>query len=172
MTESHGRKRERHTPRGSRRSTRAYGAGTRVVALFEAAKGAVVILAGFGLLALIHRNAQDVVEEIVRHLHFNPAKHFPHIFLDVAASVTDARLWALAVTALVYAVVRFVEAYGLWRQQAWAQWFGILSGGIYLPIEAYELFEKATVVRAGILVVNLLVVGWLAWVRWRAADTD
>jgi uncharacterized membrane protein (DUF2068 family) len=140
------------------------------VALFEAAKGTVVILAGFGLLALIHHNAQEVVEEIVRHLHFNPAKHFPHIFLDVAASLTDARLWALAVTALVYAVVRFVEAYGLWWQQAWAEWFAILSGGIYLPIEVYELIEKVTMVRAGILLINLLIVGWLAWVRWQARD--
>ncbi len=112
------------------------------------------------------------MEEVVRHLHFNPAKHFPHIFLDVAASVTDARLWALAVTALVYALVRFVEAYGLWGHQAWAEWFGILSGGIYLPIEMYELLEKATLVRGGILLINLVVVGWLAWVRWRAADTD
>ncbi len=170
MAESHGRKREKLAPRRVRH-TRGYGTGTRVVALFEAAKGAVVILAGFGLLALIHRNAQDVVEDIVRHLHFNPAKHFPHIFLDLAVSVTDARLWALAATALVYAVVRFIEAYGLWYEQAWAEWFAILSGGIYLPIEAYELVEKATAVRAGILLINLLVVGWLAWVRWRARDT-
>ncbi len=171
MSESDGRKREIRPLVDAEGCTRCYGTGTRVVALFEAAKGAVVILAGFGLLALIHRNAQDVVEDIVRHLHFNPAKHFPHIFLDLAASFTDARLWALAVTALVYAVVRFVEAYGLWWQQAWAEWFAILSGGIYLPIEAYELFEKATVVRAGILLVNFLVVGWLTWVRWRARDT-
>ena len=63
---------------------RGGGAGIRVVALFEAAKGAVVVMAGLGLLALIHRDAQAVAEEIVRHLHLNPVKHLPHIFLDAA----------------------------------------------------------------------------------------
>jgi uncharacterized membrane protein (DUF2068 family) len=143
-------------------------AGLRLVALLEAAKGAVVIMAGLGFLALLHRDVQAVAEEIVRHIHLNPASHYPHIFLDAAAKVTDARLWMMALTATVYAMVRFVEAYGLWREQVWAEWFGILSGGIYLPVEVYELTVHISVVKVSILFVNLLVVGWLSWVRWRA----
>ena len=143
-------------------------AGLRIVAMFEAAKGAVVILAGLGLLALIHRDAQKVAESIVRHLHLNPAMHFPRIFLDAAAAMTNTRLWVLAMTAFLYAVIRFVEAYGLWRKQVWAEWFGILSGGLYLPVEIYQLAIKVTVVKVSILVVNIIVVGWLCLVRWHA----
>jgi len=150
---------------------RGRGAGIRVVALFEAAKGAVVVLAGFGLLALIHRDAQALAEEIVRHLHLNPAKHLPHIFLDAAAAATDARLWALALTALLYAAIRFGEAYGLWRNRVWAEWFGILSGVLYLPVELYELTVSVSAVKLGVLLVNLVVVGWLCRVRWRARAT-
>jgi uncharacterized membrane protein (DUF2068 family) len=138
------------------------------VALFEAAKGAVVILAGLGLLALIHRDVQAVAESIVRHIHLNPARHFPHIFLDAAARATDARLWAMALTAMLYAAIRFAEAYGLWRKQVWAEWFGILSGSLYLPVEIYELALSISVVKICILLVNLIVVGWLSWVRWQA----
>jgi len=137
------------------------------VALFEAAKGGVVIIAGIGLLALIHRDVQRVAEEVVRHLHLNPAKRFPRIFLDAAAAATDARLWALALAAVAYALVRFVEAVGLWRQRAWAEWFGILSGSIYLPVELYELTVSVTPVKLIILAVNLFIVGWLSWVRWQ-----
>ncbi len=147
---------------------RSFDAGIRAVALFEAAKGAIVVTAGLGLLALIHRNAQDVAEEIVRHLHINPAKHYPRIFLDAAATVTDARLWALALTALVYAVIRFAEAYGLWRQRAWAEWFGILTGSIYLPVEFYELTVSVTAVKLAVFLVNLFIVAWLSRVRWLA----
>ncbi len=142
-------------------------AGLRLVALLEAAKGGVVILAGLGFLALLHRDVQSVAEEIVRHLHFNPASHYPRIFLDAAARVTDARLWIMALAAAVYATVRLVEAYGLWREQVWAEWFGILSGSIYLPVEIYELAMRVTVVKLVILAVNLGVVGWLARERWR-----
>jgi uncharacterized membrane protein (DUF2068 family) len=145
---------------------RSIVAGIRAVALFEAAKGVIVVTAGLGLLALIHRNAQAVAEEIVRHLHINPAMHYPRIFVDAAATVTDARLWVLALTASVYAMIRFAEAYGLWRQRAWAEWFGILTGSIYLPVELYELMISVTAVKMAVFIVNLFIVAWLSRVRW------
>lgn len=137
------------------------------MAILEAAKGAAVVLVGFGLLALVHRNVQVVAEELVRHLHINPSRHYPRVFLDAAAQANDIRLWTLAATAMLYALVRFVEAFGLWRQREWAIWFGILSGGIYLPLELYELTVSVTAVKVVLLLVNLFVVGWLAWVRWQ-----
>ena len=159
------RKRKSHGKSGRLRHEEA---GLHIVALFEAAKGAVVILAGVGLLALIHRDVQKVAENVVRHLHLNPARHFPHIFIDAVARTTDARLWAMALTAMLYAAIRFAEAYGLWRKQVWAEWFGIISGGLYLPVEIYELTVSVTVIKVCILLVNLIVVGWLSWVRWQA----
>ena len=153
---------------GSRGRHRHDDTGLHIVALFEAAKGAVVILAGLGLLALIHRDVQAVAESVVRHIHLNPARHFPHIFIDAAARATDARLWAMALAAMLYATIRFAEAYGLWRKQVWAEWFGILSGALYLPVEIYELALSVSVVKICILLVNLVVVGWLSWVRWQA----
>jgi uncharacterized membrane protein (DUF2068 family) len=143
-----------------------YGTSLHIVALFEAAKGVVVILAGLGLLALLHHRVQAVAEEIVARLHFNPARHVPQIFLQ-AVRMADAHHWALATAALLYALVRFVEAYGLWRRQVWAEWFGILSGSIYLPLELYELSRSVTFVRLAVFLVNLAIVGWLAWVRWQ-----
>lgn len=170
MTGAHGRKGKQRSHAGGRGHDGGYAAGIRVVAIFEAAKGLIVIVAGLGLLALIHRDVQALAEEIVRHLHLNPAKHLPQIFLDAAAKVTDVRLWLMALTALVYAMVRFFEAYGLWRQRVWAEWFGILSGSIYLPIEVYELTVSVSAVKISMLLVNLLVVGWLSWVRWQAKE--
>lgn len=142
-------------------------AGLRTIALLEGAKGALIILAGFGLLGLIHHDAQRIAEEIVRHLHFNPASRMPRIFLEAAASVTDGRLLSLALAAFVYAVVRFAEAWGLWHRRIWAEWLGIVSGGMYLPLEIYELSRSVTAVKTGTFLVNFVVVAWLAVVRWR-----
>lgn len=57
--------------------------GVRLVATFEAAKGALVLLAGFGFLSLVHSDAQRIAEELVGHLHLNPANRYPRIFIDV-----------------------------------------------------------------------------------------
>ncbi|HSE14301.1 MAG TPA: DUF2127 domain-containing protein, partial [Candidatus Deferrimicrobium sp.] len=109
-----------------------------MVAVFEGAKGGLVLVTGLGLLAFIHRDLHNAAEEVVRHFHLNPAHHYPRIFLDAAARVTDTQLWLLAFSALLYVVVRFIEAFGLWHRKLWAQWFGVLSGGIYIPVELFE----------------------------------
>lgn len=139
----------------------------RAVALLEAAKGALVILAGFGALSLIHRDVQRFAERLVAHLHLNPAKHYPQIFMDAAAHLTDARLWMLAAFAATYGLVRFVEAYGLWLGRRWAEWFAAVSGAIYVPFELYELIHRLTWLSLGALVVNLLVVGLMIHALFR-----
>jgi uncharacterized membrane protein (DUF2068 family) len=135
------------------------------VAAFEAAKGLLVMATGLGLLSLLHHDVQRAAESVVRHLHLNPARHYPRVFLEAAAELTDTRLWLLASGAFAYAVVRGVEAYGLWRARAWAEWFAILSGAVYLPIEIYELIHHATAPKAVVLLVNVGIVGYVCYIR-------
>ena len=146
----------------------------RAVALFESAKGALVLLAGFGTISLIHHDTQRLAEQLVGHLHLNPAKHYPRILIDAAAHLTDARLWVLAALAAAYGFARFVEAYGLWRVRRWAEWFAAVSGGIYIPFELYELFQGVTWLSLGALVVNVLIVGIMidALLRMHSVDCE
>lgn len=139
-----------------------------MVALFEGAKGALVLLVGFGLLALIHRDLHAAAEQLVLHFHINPASHYPRIFIDLSDRLTDMKLWAVALGALFYAVIRFAEAYGLWKQRAWAEWFGLLSGGMYIPIELYEVLQGLTWPKVTVLVVNGVVVAYLLVVVTRS----
>jgi uncharacterized membrane protein (DUF2068 family) len=131
----------------------------RAVALFEAGKGAFVLLTGFAVLSLIHHDLQRLAEDIVEHLHLNPAKRYPRIFIEAAAQLTDTRLWMLATMAAAYSSVRFIEAYGLWRGKRWAEWLAAVSGGIYIPFELYELFRGETWLSLAALVVNVFIVG-------------
>jgi uncharacterized membrane protein (DUF2068 family) len=133
------------------------------VALLEAAKGTVVLLAGFGVLALLHRDVEHVAEVLVHHLHLDPARHSPRIFLEAAARATDARLWMLAAGAFAYCSVRFVEAYGLWRERWWAEGFAALSGAVYIPFEVYRLARGEGWVAAAALAVNALVVCFMVY---------
>jgi uncharacterized membrane protein (DUF2068 family) len=142
--------------------------GVRAVAIYEAAKGALVLLAGFGLLSLMHRDLQTVAEGLVAHLHLNPANGYPRIFLDAAASVTNARLWLLAGFALAYAAIRGIEAYGLWLQKSWAEWFAVFSGAVYIPAEVYGLVRGATWTKLLLLGINVCIVAYLIYVLWRA----
>jgi len=135
--------------------------GLKGIALFEAAKGALVILAGVGLMALLHRDAQAIAEAIITRIHVNPASRYPTIFLSLLANPTDGRLWAIGGSAAVYALMRFAEAYGLWRGLAWGNWIGVWSGGIYIPVEIYEAVRHPTWLHVGLAAANALVVVYL-----------
>ena len=135
--------------------------GIRLVAVFEASKGALVLLAGFGVLELMHGAAQNGVEELVRHFHLNPASRFPRIFIDITTKANDRTLWLVACGALSYATLRFVEAVGLWRERSWAKWLGAISGAVYVPIELYELVRGASWPKFTLLFVNVVIVAYL-----------
>jgi uncharacterized membrane protein (DUF2068 family) len=141
--------------------------GLRAVALFEAAKGVLVLVAGFGLARLVHRDVQQAAEELVDRLHLNPAKHYPRIFIDLAANLSDAQLWALAALAAVYAALRLTEAYGLWFGRRWGEWIAAVSGGVYVPVEIYELARGASWIKLGALLLNAAVVGYMCYALWR-----
>lgn len=152
-------------------ATRPSDHGLRIVALFEASKGAITVLAGFGLLRLIHHDFQRIAEELVSHLHLNPANQYPRIFIDAASEINDGNLKLLALMAFGYACVRFTEAYGLWLEKVWAEWFGALSGSIYIPFELYELGKGINALKLTTLLINLLIVGYLAKTLWHRSKT-
>ena len=144
----------------------------RAVAVFEAAKGALVFLAGFGALSLLNHDAQRFAEQLIAHLHLNPASRYPRIFLDAAAHVTNSHLSQLATLAAAYGSIRFVEAYGLWREKRWAEWLAAISASIYIPFELHNVFRGDTGLALGALVVNVLVVGLMIYTLLREHPTE
>jgi uncharacterized membrane protein (DUF2068 family) len=141
--------------------------GVRVVAAFEAAKGVLVLLAGFGLLGVVHRSARELAEELIRHLHLNPASRSPRIFLDAAERFSDIHLWMLAALAFAYAALRLVEAYGLWRVRRWAEWVAVGSGAIYLPFEVWELTRGVSWLKLCTFGANAAIVAYMAYALWQ-----
>lgn len=149
--------------------------GLRAVATIEALKGAIVLAAGFGLIALLGRDAEKFAQHLIQRLHLNPAHHYPHIFITAMASVDNTRLLILAALAGLYSLVRFVEAYGLWRARVWAEWLAALSGAIYVPVEIYELLHGVSLLKLAALAINLAIVGYMVWLlteRRRLARTE
>ena len=142
----------------SQASHRPRTAAIRVIALFEAFKGVVVLAAASGLLSLVHKDVYTAAQGLLKHLHLDPAARYPTIFLDAAANLHDNRLLLLAAGAGAYALVRLVEAYGLYREKAWAEVLAAVSGAIYVPFEVAGLAAERTWHGATLLAVNLLVI--------------
>jgi len=142
--------------------------GLRTVAVFEAVKGSLVLLLAGGVLDLVHNNAANVAERLIEVLHVNPDGRLSKLFVKLPNHATEGTLWVLALGTLVYAAVRWIEAYGLWRELEWAQWFALLSTALYLPPELYWLLRRPSWFRGGVLATNALILLFMVSLRVKA----
>ena len=148
-------------------SRKSHARGLHIVAIFEGLKGVLVLLVGFELLTFIHKDIHEAALRLVKHIHLNPASHYPRIFLDLMEQINDTRLWSIAIAAAMYSVVRMIEAVGLWLRKSWAEWFAVLTGGMYIPVEMYEVAHHVSWPKVTVLAVNLGSVSYLLFVLTR-----
>jgi uncharacterized membrane protein (DUF2068 family) len=136
-------------------------ASVRVIAAWEAIKGVLVLLAA-GLATYFLRPDQErSIDEIVGHFHLNPAGHTSHIFQRALEHLQNTRVVLLATGALLYALLRFVEAYGLWAEKRWGWILGIASAALYLPLEIREMINRFSWTGVALFAVNLGIVAVL-----------
>ena len=133
--------------------------GLHAIAVFEAAKGLLALLAASGLEILGPAPLQRWLHELASHFQLDPH----HGAMDwLSSAINPDSVHVAAGIGLVYALLRFVEAWGLWRARAWASWLGCISAAIYLPLDLYALFQHPGWLSVTVLAVNVAVVWVLA----------
>ena len=140
-----------------RMATKNHKYGLRTVAVLEALKGAAVVALCVVLLSLLHKDLDSVVDHITEWLRLNPDSRVADWFYDLADRTTGRGIWTAVSVGLGYATCRFAEAYGLWNQRQWAEWFAFISGAIWVPVEVVALIAHPQWIRLAVLLVNIVV---------------
>lgn len=115
----------------------------KAVASFEITKGTAAILFAM-LLWLWH----DKLMSWLLKFSTEWTGHFGQLFsqqIDNLIKMAEKanHNWELFVFLISgYATLRFIEAYGLWRDRNWAYWYSVLGYGIFIPIELYYLIKE------------------------------
>jgi uncharacterized membrane protein (DUF2068 family) len=134
----------------------------RGIALFEAAKGVLASAAAFGLISLRHTDLHSVVDAFLLRHGVDPETHYRRLFIESVARATHQHVPQIVGLAFVYALIRFAEAYGLWRGKHWAEWFAVISAGLYLPLELTHLLRHPTRLTGILMAVNVIIIVYLA----------
>jgi len=132
------------------------------IALFETFKGVLALAAVCGLLSLRQTDLHAATDEFLLKHGINPERHYMRLFIEGVAKATHHHVGEIAAVGFVYAFVRFVEGYGLWREKHWAEWFAVISAGIYLPLELTHFSRNPTLFTAGVIFVNMIIMLYLA----------
>ena len=140
-------------------------AGLRSIAVFESFKGLLGLAAAIAVLTLAHKDISELAERAMNAVHMNTDSRVADWIFNATDKATPRGLIFIAVGGFVYAAIRFAEAYGLWHAKVWAEWFALISGCLYLPLEIWELTRHANWFKWGVLIINLIVVIYIAVIR-------
>ena len=138
----------------------------RAIAIFEAVKGLAALAGLIGVLDLLHRDVRGVVLTLIGRFGLDPDAHYPSLLLHYADLLPNTDVHMLVMLVSAYIALRFIEATGLWLHQAWGEYLGALSGGIYIPFEVVHFIDEPTWMNAFIVALNAVIVGYLAYALW------
>lgn len=130
----------------------------RAIALFEAAKGLLALLVAGALTAIGPDALQHELEHVLARFGVD-AERGSTVMLD---AITPQTLHIAVGVAVIYAGVRLLESWGLWRHRAWASWLGVIGAAAYLPFEIYALWQHPDWMTWGVFLLNLMIVLVLA----------
>lgn len=133
--------------------------GLHVIALLEASKAMLALLAATGLEILGPQPLRDGVNALIRRFSLDP----DHGTLPSLLNTISPDAVHLAAAAMIgYGLLHLVEAWGLWKAKAWASWLGCLTASIYLPFDIYAIVRHPGWASWSVLAINLIVVYVLA----------
>jgi uncharacterized membrane protein (DUF2068 family) len=130
--------------------------------LFKLVKGISLLIVGFGLLRLLHRDVASVVQHWIEVLRVDPDNRFVHRALLRIFNVTPKQLRELSVGTFLYAGIFLTEGTGLLTRRHWAEYMTLISTGLFIPLEAYEIARHFTIAKLVVTMVNFAIVWYLA----------
>lgn len=132
-----------------------------LIASYKSLQALLFALIGLGARHLLHKDVGDELAALADHLRFNPESRLINFILDRASLLNDPILRRIGLLAFSYSAVSFLEGIGLYLEKAWGEYLTLIITASFLPWEIFEIFRRQTLIRFGLLAVNLLVFWYL-----------
>ncbi|CUQ65787.1 DUF2127 domain-containing protein [Candidatus Nitrospira inopinata] len=135
--------------------------GLAVIALFKVVKGLLLLMVGLGLLELMHADLATLFSRLIEALHLNADSRIIHALVLRIDALQPHSVLVASLVSLGYAGLFLVEGIGLWFERSWAAYLTVVSTSLLVPFEVYEVIERVSILRVGVLLLNLLIVLYL-----------
>jgi len=142
-------------------TTRSHHTGLAVIAVFKVVKGVLLLLVGLGLLKLVHAEIATLFSLLIEALHLNADSRLIHALVLKIDALQPKSVLLAGLVSLGYAGMLLVEGIGLWLEFTWAAYLTVVSTSLLLPFELYEVIEQVSILRVGVLLLNLVIVAYL-----------
>ena len=129
--------------------------------MFKFVKGGLLVALGIGVFNLLHKDIAGVVEHWIEALRLDPGNHFLNAALAKASNVSPEQIKKIGLGSFLYAGLFLTEGTGLWLRKRWGEWLTVILTSSLIPVEIYEIYRHSSVLRFGVLAVNVAIVAYL-----------
>jgi uncharacterized membrane protein (DUF2068 family) len=137
--------------------------GIIAIGIFKLLQGFLFVLLGIGAMRLLHKDLMQVAEHFVLAMRFDPEGRFVNLVMDKVALIDPHRLKQISAAIFGIATLDLIEGMGLVLEKAWAEYVTLVLTASFLPWEFFEVLRRATLFRATLLGINLVVVIYLVY---------
>ncbi len=135
----------------------------RAIAVYKFLKVLLLVLAAYGELRL--RDA-SLLAKLLSMAAARPTG-LEHYLVTQAlqwiSGLSESTIRLYRLVTLAYAVVFGVEGVGLWMRRRWAEWLTTIITASLIPLEVWEIFQRPSFWKAGVVAANLAIVAYLYW---------
>ncbi len=135
--------------------------GLYLIGCYKLFEGCALVLLGFGVLRMLHRDIQPLLLHWVHVLRVDPDNRYIHRLLEKAFSVNPRQLRELSVGTFLYAILRFLEGFGLILRKRWGEYLTVVATGVFIPLEIYEIYRHLTWMRLAVFAINVATLWYL-----------
>ena len=128
-----------------------------LIAGFKLLKALLLLAAALATMKLLHKDVQVTLTGWAHHLHVDPQGKKANAVISKASGLSTLQLEELAGGELFYTGLLFTESIGLFLRRRWAEYFTVITTATFIPLEVYELLEKVSPVKVGVLVLNIAI---------------
>ena len=133
----------------------------RLIAALQVTKCLLFTSAGIGLLTLIGADLAQLVGGWLQTWHIRQDTAVVQWLLTTLGEIHPDQITLTGIGSLVYGLIVGTQGVGLWMAAPWAITMTVYGLSAFIPLEIYELLHRLTTVKIGILVLNILIVGYL-----------
>ena len=138
----------------------------KVIIVERLVKAGVLIALAIGLLVAGEKGLLTTWAQYARdELNLDAGEGFIELLLFrvVLFIGSFSHIDVLAIGAMAYALLEGTEGVGLAMRRRWAEYLTVIATSILIPYEVYEVIDHITLFRVGALLLNIAVVGYLAY---------
>ncbi|MBI3753204.1 MAG: DUF2127 domain-containing protein [Deltaproteobacteria bacterium] len=134
----------------------------KVIIMEKFTLGVIAALLSFGIISLINKDMEEFANNLVVFFNLDTDNYYIEALIDRIGMIENGTIIGVSIGMVSYASLNLAMAYGLHKRRRWAEWLTVIATSLLIPFEIYEIIQAQTIVRIGILILNIAIVYYLA----------